>query len=155
MANDYLGAIFRKPKDKVDYGVLGMKWGIRRDRATLRKEAAKRSSSSTQPTKGPDGQETSASRYARLSAQAKAGKASEMTEQDLKFFNARTEALSKVNKLYENESSWLAKTTKTVLQRSAQRQMQMLSDTLADKYIGKPIADALKTKPVIPKDDES
>lgn len=75
-----------------------------------------------------------------------------MSDTDLKFFNARTDALAKVNKLNETNPGWLATTTKAVVQQSAKRQMQMVSDTLADKYIGKPIADALKTKPVVPDD---
>ena len=78
-----------------------------------------------------------------------------MSDTDLKFFNARTDAVAKVNKLNEEKPGWLAETSKTVLQNSAKRQMQMVSDTLADKYIGKPIADALKTKPVKPEDEKS
>jgi len=166
---DYLGAIFAKPGDKVDYGVKGMQWGVRRPRSVLRKEAAKRTSrdagtkkaeasgskASSPSLKAATGEETSAARYSRLAAQAKAGKGSELSDTDLKFFNARTEALNKVNKLNEEKPGWLAETAKTVVQKSAQRQMQMLSDTLADKYIGKPIADALKTKPVKPEDEKS
>jgi len=156
MPNDYLAARFKEPGDKEDSGVKGMKWGVRRDRKTLRKEAAKRSATTPQvkkPITNPDGTETSASRYSRLAAQAKAGGAKDMTETDLKFFNARTDALAKVNKLNETNPGWLATTTKAVVQQSAKRQMQMVSDTLADKYIGKPIADALKTKPVVPDDN--
>ncbi len=162
---DYLGAIFAKPGDKVDYGVKGMRWGVRRPRSVLRKEAAKRAapakkaessgSSSSPASKAASGEETSAARYSRLAAQAKAGRGSEMSDTDLKFFNARTEALKKVNQMNETKPGWLAETSKTVLQQSARRQMQMVSDTLADKYIGKPIADALKTKPVKPEDDKS
>ena len=157
MANDYIGALTSEPGDKEDSGVKGMKWGVRRDRGTLKKEAAKRAATSPKPeakkpATNPDGSETSASRYARLASQAKTGGASSMSDTDLKFFNARTDALAKVNKLNETNPGWLATTTKAVVQQSAKRQMQMVSDTLADKYIGKPIADALKTKPVVPDD---
>jgi hypothetical protein len=157
---DYIGATFAKKGDKLDFGVKGMKWGVRRDRATLRKEAAKRSTSTStsttekKPATNPDGSETSATRYARLQAQAKAGKGSDMTEADLKFFNARTEALAKVNKMTEEEPSWLSKTAKKVIQQTAERQMQGISDTLADKYIGAPIKDAIKGKPPS-KDDKA
>lgn len=146
MSRDYIGAISADPKDKLDHGVKGMKWGVRRPRSVLRKEAAKRSDTSDAPkgpSTAPDGPETSSTRYARLQADAKAGHASSMTETDLKFFNARTEALAKINKLNETDPSWLSKTAKKVIQTSAERQMQSLSDTLADKYIGKPIKDAL------------
>lgn len=156
MSKDYVGALTKEPGDKEDSGVKGMKWGVRRDRKTLKKEAAKRAATSPEvkkPATNPDGSETSAARYSRLAAQAKSGSATQMSDTDLKFFNARTDALAKVNKLNETNPGWLATTTKAVVQQSAKRQMQMVSDTLADKYIGKPIADALKTKPVVPDDD--
>lgn len=145
MARDYLAAHFKKSQDKVDYGVVGMRWGVRRSRATLRTEAAKRSQAAPvkKPETNPDGSETSASRYSRLAAQAKAGGASSMSDTDLKFFNARTEALSKINKLNERQPGWLQDTAKKVLQQTAQNQMQGLSDALANKYIGGPIKDAV------------
>ena len=145
--NDYLGAAFAKPDDKMDFGVKGMKWGVRRPRSVLRTEAKKRatatkasekkddtstSTSSSAGVKAASGEETSAARYARLSAQVKAGGGSNMSDTDLKFFNARTDAVAKVNKLNEEKPGWLAETSKTVLQNSAKRQMQMVSDTLAD-----------------------
>lgn len=152
---DHVAMIIVDPDaDKEDSGVKGMKWGIRRDRTALKAAAAKRKTESEKKpddssTKKPSGNiqdhvESSAERYARLSAHAKSGKASDMTDQDLKFFNARTEALNKIQKLNESDPSWLSKTSKKVVQTTAERQMQSLSDTLADKYIGKPIADAIK-----------
>lgn len=149
MARDYLGAVFASPRDGQWYGVKGMRWGVRRPRSVLRKEAAKRASSesSTAPKKpatNPDGSETSTARYARLAAQAKEGRGSEMSDTDLKFFNARTEALNKVNKMTEEDPGWLSKTAKKVVQQTAERQMQSVSDALADKYVGKPITDAIK-----------
>lgn len=160
--NDYLGAITEAPKDMLQYGVKGMQWGVRRDRSTLRKAAAQRSgakkstekkegSSSKSGSSGRKGDiqdkvETSQERYAKLAAQAKAGQASAMTEADLKFFNARTEALNKVKKMNETKPGWLQETTKTVLQQAAQKQMQSVADGLADKYIGAPITKAIKGK---------
>lgn len=93
-----------------------------------------------------DNVESSSARYDRLAAQAKEGRAKEMTEVDLKFFNARTEALSKVAKLNEVQPSWIRDTTTKVVQQSAQRQMQSIADNLADKYIGDPLKNALKDK---------
>ena len=44
MPNDFIGAITADPDaDALHYGVKGMKWGVRRPRSVLRKEAAKRS----------------------------------------------------------------------------------------------------------------
>jgi hypothetical protein len=171
MANEYIAAFLAGPKDLVHYGRKGMRWGVRRDRAALRadpvgkpsakkestEEKAKASSGSSaaKPSGNiQDNVESSATRYARLSQEAKSGRANAMTEQDLKFFNARTDALAKVNKLNETDPGWLSKTTKSVIQKSAQRQMQMVSDTIADKYIGKPIADALKTPIAKPSKDD-
>lgn len=153
---DYLANLKLEPGDKLDYGIPGMKWGQRRSSAQLR--AAAKARQAQQPAasggaKGPtphlqnhskksniqDHVETSAARYNRLKAEAKAGRANQMTEQDLKFFNARTEALSKVAKMNEKKSGWLAETTKTVLQQSAQKQMQSITDAVANKYISGPI----------------
>jgi hypothetical protein len=154
---DYIAAFKASPKDLVHYGVKGQRWGIRRSSSQLRSAAKARgdapakkseskddSSTSTKKADAPDKVETSTERYARLAGQAKAGQASAMSEADLKFFNARTEALAKVNKLNETNPSWLRDTTTKVIQQSAQRQMQTLADTLADKYVGDPLKLAVK-----------
>lgn len=144
-------------------GVKGMKWGVRRSSSALRSAAAARgdkkapadkpktdvktttSSGAKKPAGNiQDNVESSSARYSRLTAEVKAGKASDLTEQDLKFVNARTEALAKVSKMAEEQPSWLKDTATKVVQQSAQRQMQTLADTLADKYIGDPIKTAIK-----------
>lgn len=145
MAKDYLGMIKVKKGDKLDYGVPGMKWGQRRSSAQLRAAAAKRAAedpSSKSPEK-PSGTESSSARYARLAAAAKAGGGSQMDDADLKFFNARTDALSKVNKLNQSDPGWLKSTTKTVLQASAKKAMQEVADAVTGKYITVPITDAI------------
>jgi hypothetical protein len=142
---DYLGMITPKPADRQDHGVKGMKWGVRRSSAQLKVAAAKRGeSSSTSSSSKPSGEESSTARYNRLRAQAKAGGGSQMSDADLKFFNARTEALAKVNKLNETNPGWLKTTTKNVLQQAAQRQMQSIADGIANKYISGPVIEALK-----------
>jgi hypothetical protein len=78
-----------------------------------------------------------------LAAQAKAGRASDMSETDLKFFNARTEALAKINKMNEKNPSWLSTTSKKVLQQAAQNTMQSVADGVAKKYISGPILESL------------
>lgn len=146
-------------------GVKGMKWGVRRDKSALRSAAKARGdtpankpkadvkaaskNSTASETKRPPGNiqdnvESSSDRYARLTSEVKAGRADKMTEQDLKFVNARTEALAKVQKMAEEKPSWLKETATKVVQTSAQRQMQTVADTLADKYIGDPIKVAIK-----------
>lgn len=154
---DYVGAFIAKPKDLLQYGRKGMKWGQRifssnessSGSGAKGKSDAGAKSSGSAPAKKPPGNiqdnvESSSARYTRLQAQAKSGRASEMDEKDLKFFNARTEALAKINKMNEEKPTWLRDTATKVIQQSAQRQMQSVADTLADKYIGDPIKDALK-----------
>lgn len=162
---DYLAALRPEPGDKLDYGVRGMKWGIRRSSAQLRSAAQTRkvseAKSPTDHLKKAAGQKTDAkkpgsniqdhvesspARYARLAAEAKAGRASRMSEQDLKFFNARTDALQKINKLNEQKPGWLAETSKKVLQQTAQNSMQAVADSVANKYVSKPIIDAINKK---------
>jgi len=164
---DYLGMITAEPGDKVDHGVKGMKWGVRRSSAQLKVAAAKRgegeastkssekkpestsssssSSSSTSSTHSTTSTvETSQARYSRLAAQAKAGKAHEMSEADLKFFNARTEALAKVGKMYSKDENWLAKTSKEVLRNTAKNSMQAVATAVAQKYIDDRIVGSIK-----------
>lgn len=151
--------------DAEQSGVKGMRWGVRRSSAALRAAAKARgdapakkestdekaAASSGSSVKKPAGNiqdhvESSADRYARLESQARAGKASDMTEQDLKFFNARTEALAKIEKITAEQPSWLKETAVKVVQQSAQKQMQAVADTITDKYIGDPIKLAIKGK---------
>lgn len=158
---DYIGAFLETPKDIKHYGRRGMKWGQRifssRGADGSAKSGGKADSTSekksggtdTAPAKRPPGNiqdnvESSSARYARLDSQAKSGRASDMTEQDLKFYNARTDALAKINKMNEERPSWLKETSTKVIQQAAQRQMQAVADSLADKYVGDPIKQALK-----------
>lgn len=151
---DYLAILRPKPEDAMQYGILGMKWGRRRTDAQIAKDHASRKAAgedvtptkkaeSSPGTKAITGEETSAQRYSRLASQAKQGKAAEMSEADLKFFNARTDALAKINKLNETNPSWLQSTSKKVLQQAAQNTMQSIADGVAKKYISSPILDGL------------
>lgn len=147
---DYIGAHVSEKTDLEQAGVKGMKWGVRRDRGTLKAEAAKREGTAP-ATKAPapkgniqDNVESSSARYDRLASQAKSGKAKDMTEQDLKFFNARTDAIAKVEKMNQTDPSWLSKTSQKVIQSAAEKQMQSVADALANKYIGDPITAAIK-----------
>lgn len=166
---DYVGMRAEEPGDAKQYGVKGQQWGVRRSSSALRtaaktnppvKQAAKKAAAAV-PAKKPDAVavdatkkpptnniqdyvESSSDRYSRLATQAKEGRAKEMTEQDLKFFNARTEALKKIEALNETKPGWLRDTTTKVVQQSAQRQMQTIADSIADKYVGDPLKAAIK-----------
>lgn len=148
MSKDYLGHHEVKPEDHEAHGVKGMKWGQRRSSAQLRTAAAARANqpdhikkAATSSTK-PAGAETSSARYDRLKAAAKNGEGKNMSDDDLKFFNARTEALKKVNALNQKDD-WLRETTKNVLRTAAQKQMQAVADSIADKYISGPAKEVI------------
>lgn len=166
---DYLGSVSYDPEtDKLDHGVKGMKWGVRRSSSQLKaashKEASTASKSTEKKTETPgstgssgstssgssthvtdhlSNAETSAQRYTRIQAVAKSGKAHELPDADLKFFNARTEALAKVSKMNEQQPGWLAKTTKDVVQTTAKASMQAIATAAAEKYINKRLIDQL------------
>lgn len=151
---DYLASVqLDRAKDVLQYGVPGMKWGQRRSNAQLASAAAARGAAAGKAAaSSPDkssgdaksasaGSETPATRYARLKVQAKDGGASQMSDEDLKFFNSRTEALNKVRKMNETKPGWLNDASKTVLQKATQKAMQDIADTLANKYVSGPIID--------------
>ena len=136
------------------YGIKGMKWGIRRSRSELKGGSSNKEGSSEKKTSGStsskgniqDNVESSQARYNRLKDVAKSGRANTMTEQDLKFFNARTEALAKIKKMNEVDPSWLSKTTKKVLKTAAENAMQNIANGLTAEYISGPILEGLKSK---------
>jgi hypothetical protein len=150
---DFLAA-FRQvePDDAEQHGILGMKWGRRRSEAELTKATAARKASGEEvtPTKKAaavtPGSETASAKYARLTGEAKGGGQTNWSEEDLKFYNSRTDALAKVNKLYETNPSWLSATSKKVLLNSTQKTMQDISNGIANKYITAPVLDAITTK---------
>lgn len=146
---DYLAILQVEAKDVLQYGVRGMKWGVRRTDAQLKAapkaEAAKKANA--EPAKevfGAASGESSSARYDRLIAESKANGASSLSDTDLKFVNARTQAVASVAKLTQENPNWLKETGTKVLKTTAQNQLQGLSDSLAKKYIGDRIADKLK-----------
>lgn len=151
---DYVALLKQKKGELKQHGIKGMRWGIRRTDSQIAKDTVARKSSGEQvtdtakakaatTTSKPAGEESASSRYARLSGEAKGGGASNWSEADLKFYNSRTEALSKVNKMFSQNPSWLAATSKKVLQQAAQNTMQSVADGVAKKYITTPILDSI------------
>lgn len=146
---DYLAVILAKPTDAKQHGILGMKWGRRRTDAQIAAETAKRKASGEEVTPTAKakavttGPETAQQRYARLKGEAKGGGQTNWSDEDLKFFNSRTEAVAKVNKMFEQNPGWLSTTSKRVLQNAAQRTMQDVANGVANKYITSKLLDSI------------
>lgn len=157
---DYLAMVRKEPQDREDHGIQGMRWGHRRNDRQIAADTQKRAAKGeavTQTAKAAavtgskpshaeghsKSSETSVDRYARLAQEAKSGRGNKMSDEDLKFFNARTEALKKVDALNKTDPGWLSKTSKKVLQSAAEKQMQAIADSIANKYISGPIVDTV------------
>lgn len=154
MTKNYLANHRAKATDLLQAGVKGMRWGVRKDRSgsskTASTEAPKATTTSSSEPKqvvGAASGEHSSERYTRLAEQAKSGKAGEMSEQDLKFFNARTEALSKVAKMNETKPGWVADTAKKVVQQTAANLAQEVASGVSKKYLSGPLLEAINKKP--------
>jgi hypothetical protein len=149
---DHVAMIREQVSDLVQFGIKGMKWGVRRTDAQLAKDTAKRKAAGEEVTptqkakQVTTGTETTQQRYARLTGEAKGGGQKNWSDEDLKFYNSRTEALSKVNKMFEQNPGWLSTTSKKVLQNAAQRTMQDITNGVANKYITVPVLDAVEPK---------
>lgn len=146
--------------DVVHYGVKGMKWGIRKKRESggsgsgsddktssgnaskgggsnnAEKKPASKSGGSNPGLKALTGEETSAGRYARLQAEAKGGGHTNWSEQDLKFFNARTEALTKVTKMYEQKPNWVVETLKDTAKQQARNALNQYANKMVTDFVG-------------------
>lgn len=135
--------------DLYQHGILGMRWGKRRTEAQLASDTAKRKASGEEVTPTAkaqavsSGPETAAARYSRLKGEAKGGGHKSWSEEDLAFFNKRTEAEAKVNKMFEQNPGWLSTTSKRVLQNAAQRTMQDVANGVTNKYITSKLLDSL------------
>lgn len=150
MAKDYLALRVVDEGDKLDHGVRGMKWGVRRSAAQL-KVAAKTDGSSDTKTDVADSSlkpaESSQARYARLKVQAGEKGPSSLSDDDLKFFNARAEAISKIAKMNQKNPNWLKETVKTVVQKSTQESLQAVSSAIVKQYVTTPVIKAAGAQP--------
>lgn len=143
---DYLAFHKAEEGDAVQYGVLGMKWGRRRSDAALAAAETSRAKAGepvTPTAKRSDGPESSHDRYARIAGVAKGGGAKGLSDDDLKFFNARTEAIKKVDKMFEEKPSWLRTTSDDVVRAVAKQQMQAVLSIVATKMISARVNEAM------------
>ncbi len=135
------------PDELKHYGIKGQKWGVRRSDAELSgaaKTSEKTPTVEVRQVVGAASGESSSDRYTRLLGEAKNNGASSLSDQDLKFINARKQAVDQVAKMTQENPNWLKETGEKVLKNTAQTQLQNLSDSLAKKYIGDRLADKLK-----------
>lgn len=135
MSNDYLAFLIKESQDAEQFGIKGMKWGVRRSKRELQAQ----SSNSSEKTNA--GAETSSERYTRLMAKAKTQGANSFTDEELRFVTARGNAIAQVNRLNERKPGWATAVATKVIKNAAQKQMTSVANTLSQKYIG----DALKT----------
>jgi hypothetical protein len=73
--------------------------------------------------------------YARLKAKAKKDGPASLTDDELKYLNGRSEALSKAQKLVADPESWLSKTVKSTFQNVLQEQMKNVASTAATAFV--------------------
>jgi hypothetical protein len=142
---DYLANLKLEEGDKLDYGVRGMKWGIRKNDNTGTSKSSS-SGDKSAPPKAP-ANESSAARYDRLRAQIKTHGANSLEPDDLNFVTSRTEAIAKINKMNVTSPGWLTDTSKVVLQETTKTLMKDLAGAAVKEYIAKPlIKSAIKGK---------
>ena len=132
LEHDYLGKLEVDPKDKLDFGVKGMKWGIR-------KSGSSGSSSGSKSIPKAPANENSAQKYDRLRSQIKSHGPNSLEPDELNFVNARTEAISKINKMNVASPGWLTDTSKVVLQETSKSLMKDLAGAAVKEFIAKPI----------------
>lgn len=117
------------------YGVPGMKWGIRKSGST----GSSKNAGPKAPPKAAPANETHGQRYDRLRSQIKTHGSNSLSQEDLNFVNARTEAIAKINKMNVASPGWLSDTSKVVMQETTKTLMKDIAGAAVKEYIAKPI----------------
>lgn len=73
--------------------------------------------------------------FNELKAQVKEKGANSLSDDELKYLNARTEALGKAQKAYGDQGSWLAKTVKSSLKNAAEQQIRKQTNSAAENLL--------------------
>lgn len=95
MVTDHLAMVSFQPGDKLDFGVKGMKWGVRND-----SKGGSSKGGAPVPALGP---ETSAQKYNRLAQQVKKQGGNSLDDNDLAFFNARGNAIAQAQRFVQRK----------------------------------------------------
>lgn len=122
------------------HGIKGMKWGVRRSAEELSV------ANTPHPGASPVSGETSQERYSRIKTVVTDKKAEDLSDDDLRFFNNRNDALNRINKLNEANPNWIAETAKSVLQTVAKQQVQKIANGSANKYVSSPVLEQINKK---------
>lgn len=159
-----------KGTELLHYGVRGMRWGVRNSPSSSggggggnstvkvgRIVAHPRSTSGkgevvtlhpqphVLPLHHPPVNESSIQRYARLRTQVKLIGPHHLSDDDLKFFNARAEALTKAKKVVQNPQSRIHKAINEALDAALKKVLSKSTDALlANLSVGKTKPKGLK-----------
>jgi hypothetical protein len=139
MAKDYLASRTVEQNDALQHGVKGMKWGIRNGVGQAAAKAGKPELS--KPVSG----ESSQQRYERLQQDVKHHGAKALSDADLKFMNARADAIKKVEALNAQNKNWVADATKKALKNTVNQELAKIAAGVAAAYISGPIVSAAKS----------
>lgn len=118
------------------YGVPGMKWGIRKPSSSAGSTSG--GSTSKSIPKAP-ANETHGQKYDRLRMQVKTHGTNSLSQEELNFVNARTEAIAKINKMNVSSPGWLTDASKVVLQETTKTLMKDLAVKAGKQFIVKPL----------------
>lgn len=159
MPQEYV-ALFsaKRGSELLHYGVKGMKWGVRRSnsggRLTSTPAAAKahaegRVHTKTETAPHSGAQESSIAQYNRLKKQVAKKGASSLSDEELRFLNSRAEAISKANKTFHNQNSWLSKNVKSSLDAAASKLMKDVVQAAVTKHAATPLHGRLNLPPPV------
>lgn len=136
LQHDYLGQLKLESNDKLDYGVKGMKWGIRKPSDSAGSTSG---GSTTKSIPKAPANETHGQKYDRLRMQVKTHGTNSLSQEELNFVNARTEAIAKINKMNVSSPGWLTDASKVVLQETTKTLMKDLAVKAGKQFIVKPL----------------
>jgi hypothetical protein len=122
----------------------GLKGAAARMNARHDKKSAKESTSaSVDHLVNHTGPETHSQRYERIRTIAKAGRTKDLSDDDMRFFNNRSQAIHKVNAYTAKKPHWAKETGVKVLQNTATAAVGGVAAAVTARYVTKPLIDGL------------
>lgn len=150
-----------KGTDLLHHGVKGQKWGVRRargpgglvdksssgsGRSAAKTDHVGKAKGSTQTLSKPahSGTETSIDRYTRLKSEVKKNGAHKLNDDDLKFFNARTDAVKRANQTFNKKGSFLQKTVQLAIAAAATKLIKDVTQAAVSQHVTPSLFNSLK-----------